>query len=654
MFDLLFTPVKIGSVELKNRFSTLPMDTSYTENHTGFIGDQYVNYYEARAKGGFGLILTEYTAVDELGKGSVGEAGIWCDEQIAGHKRLVDAVHKHDAKIFIQLHHAGAQAWPAIGQGKGSVSSSPLLTVNPMTAFPPVAPMPIPHELTTDEVKAIERKFIEAGVRAKKAGYDGCELHGANGYFLQQFLSAFDNKRTDEYGGNLYNRTRIIRNIICGIKEANGADFPVTVRISLDEGAPGGNNLEENKAIAVLLEGAGADALDTNVGGGFAQVLGDPVHQVNGPTAAGRAFTTELVGELKKVVSVPVFAANRINDPYLAESIIRSGKADIIALGRASLADPEFPNKVKEGRVEEITHCIGCLQGCQGRCFQNLPIACILNPTTGREAETKITPAEKAKKVFIAGGGVGGMEAAIVAAKRGHDVELFEASNTLGGQFILAGVAPNKQEYNSFIPWQKYQLKKLGVRIHMNTELTEEIVAAEKPDAVIIATGAVYGKPPIKGVDLPHVVVAPQILKGEVVPGMSVVIIGGGHVGCETADFLCVRLRGVTIVEMQPAIGQGDMNFYWKMIDFNRFGVKQMPSTKVLEITEEGVRVECGGEEKLLPAQTVVIATGTKPVNTLEKKLEGLVDNVVVIGDAKKVGMADDAIYQGYMAALNI
>ncbi len=653
MLDSLFSPIKIGSCELKNRLTTAPMDTSYADEVTGEVTERYAKYYAERAKGGFGLIITEYNAVEQKGKGSPGEVGIWSDSLIPGHRRMTDMIHNYGGKVFVQLHHGGAQALPSIIAGEETVSSSTIMGAGPFIWMQPWPMMPICRALTTDEVKEKEQLFIEAAVRAQKAGYDGVELHCTNGYLLQQFLSQWENKRTDEYGGNLFNRTRIVTNIIKGIKERCGKDFPVTTRISLDECVTGSNAIGDAKAMAMIFEAAGADAIDTGIGGGYSLPCGGPETQPTAPASVPHGFTARDVADLKKCLSIPVIAINRINDPFVADAMIKSGQTDLCGIGRGSLADPEFPNKAKEGRFEDIIHCTGCMQGCIGNVFAGQPICCLANPRTGREYELEVVPAKTKKKVFVAGGGCGGMEAAIIAAQRGHDVELFEKSGELGGQLVLAGIAPNKQEYETLAAWQKAQVGKAGIQVHTNTELTAKMVEEAHPDTVIIASGAVYGKPPIKGVDNKKVVLAPEILSGSILPGLKVVVIGGGHVGCETADHLCMHGRSVSVVEMLPAIGQGDMNFGLKMADFKLKGVALYAGTKVLEINDEGVVIENETGKQTLPCDTVVIATGTKSVNTLEAELEGKVETVT-IGDAKQVRLALDAIREGYEAALKI
>ncbi len=635
----LFSPLKIGTLELKNRLAVSAMSCSYCEPMNGQVTDRYIKYYEAKAKGGWGLLITEYATVSLEGKACLGQPGLWEDAQIEGHKRLTEAVHQNGSKIFAQLHHAGREAAP-LTEGQDIVSASAVPS--------PVMPI-LPRELTTEEVEAAIEKFSDAAVRAKKAGYDGVEVHGAHGYFIAQFLSLSSNKRSDKYGGSLTNRGRILTEIITQIKQKCGADYPVTLRISADEATQGGNTIEDTKVFAAMAEEAGADAIHVSVGSYFC------LDNVIPNSSRRHGWLTDNSQEIKNTVSIPVIVVGRINDPLLAENILKSGKADAIAMGRGSLADPELPNKAKEGRFEEINSCIGCLQGCFGHVMKGLSTACILNPATGREAELAITPAEAKKKVFIAGGGPSGMEAAIVAAKRGHQVELFEKSGKLGGQFQLASVPPYKGEINTFIAWQKHQLELNGVTVHMNTELTADVVDAESPDTVIVSTGAVPSCPPIDGISDSRVVSAHDVLAGKVLAGANVVIIGGGQVGAETANHLAMYGKQVTIVEMLPQIAQQEEGPILQVLmkDFKEHGVKIYVETAVQRITAEGVEILPKGQDKLcLPADTIVIATGSKSVNTLAEELRTKVGTLIVTGDANAVSNAETAILDGYKAGL--
>lgn len=642
MLEQLFSPLKIGKLELKNRLVVPAMSCSFCEPMNGQVTDRFINYYAARAKGGWGLLITEYTTVDKSGKAVLGQPALWDDSLIVGHKKLTDAVHKYDGKIFVQLHHAGRETVPDLIGGEQTVTSSAMLS--------PMMPT-VPRELSTDEVKALVVKFIDAAERAKKAGYDGVEVHGAHGYFIAQFLSLYVNKRTDEYGGSLLNRARIVMEIISGIKERCGRDFPVIFRISVDEFSPGGNTIEDVKTIAVLAEQSGADAIHGSCGTYYS------MDTIIAASSARHGVLTDYSAELKNTVSIPVIAVNRINDPILADTILKSGKADAIAMGRGSLADPELPDKAKEGKFEEIRNCISCLQGCIGHYYKGIPTGCMINPATGREAELAIKPAGAKKKVFIAGGGPGGMEAAIVAAQRGHEVELFEKGEKLGGQFLLASVPPYKGEVNTFTIWQKNQLKKYNVKVHLNTALTPELVANGKADAVIVATGAEASMPKIKGVENPKVVQAADVLAGKVVVGLNAVVIGGGQVGAETANHLAQHNRKVTIVEILPEIAVQEVGPVLRVLlrDLASKNVQIYVNTKVLEITEEGLKVCGNGKEEIsLAADTIVIATGSKSVNDLAEKLQGKVKNLVMIGDAAKVGTAEEAILEGYQAGLEV
>jgi NADPH-dependent 2,4-dienoyl-CoA reductase/sulfur reductase-like enzyme len=357
------------------------------------------------------------------------------------------------------------------------------------------------------------------------------------------------------------------------------------------------------------------------------------------------------------VVSIPVITVGRINDPFLTESILSSGKADFVAMGRASLADPEFPNKAAAGMLEDINYCIGCLQACIGNLFKNEPIGCLVNPLTGRETELAVRPAETKKRVFVAGGGIAGMEAAIVAAQRGHEVHLFEKTDRLGGEFILASIPPNKGEFDAFIVWQKRQIAKLGVRVHLNTELTSEAVEAEKPDAVIVATGGTPTIPNIPGVNKPNVVTAFDALSGKVAVGHKVIVIGGGMVGTETADHFANHGKEVTIVEMLPEIATDEEAAVrlFLMRDLEKNKVKVYVNSPVKEITDDGVIVTREGrEERVGPADTIILAIGAKSVNELESELSGKVERLIVVGDALKPRKALEAVEEGYKAGLAV
>ena len=588
-----------------------------------------------------GLIITEDYAVDPRGKGFIGIPGLWNDDQIESHSKLPERVHRYGSKIVAQIYHAGRQTNHFV------IGAQPVAP----SAIPCPANQEIPHELTKAEIRNIVEEFGDCALRAKKAGFDGVEVHGAHGYLIAQFMSPYSNKRTDEYGGSLLNRMRFPLEIISNIRAKAGNDFPILFRISGDEFVPGGRTIEDTKAIAVLLEQAGVNAIHVSAG-----VYGS-MQFIIPPAAVRHGWIADFAAEVKKVVSIPVITVGRINDPMMAETIIASGKADFVAIGRGSLADPELPNKAAAGKFDEINYCIGCLQGCVGNLFRGNPGGCLVNPVTGRESEFILKPVDKKKKVFVAGGGPAGMEAARVAAQRGHEVHLYEKSDKLGGQYLIGAIPPNKGEVDMFLAWQQNQLRKYNVNVHFNTELTVEIVEKEAPDAVIVATGGEPIVPDIPGKDKPNVVHANDVLLGNVNVGHRVIVIGGGMVGSETADHLANHGKEVTIVEMLPdiAIDEEAAVRYFLMKDLHDNGVKIFVNAPVKEILDDGVISEIdGAETKIGPADTIVMAIGAKSVNNLTKELEGEVPLVLTIGDALKVRKALEAVEEGYRAGLAV
>ncbi len=637
----MFTPLRIGSVTSKNRFVVSPMVVNYCTTD-GQATETYIAYHEERAKGGWGLIITEDYAINPGAKAFVGIAGLWDDSQIAGHTELTERVHKHGAAIFAQIYHAGRQAARAI-TGMDAVAP---------TAIPCPFTLETPHALTLDEIATVVEQFGDCALRAKKAGFDGVEVHGGHGYLIAQFMSSYSNKRFDKYGGNLVNRMRLPLEIIANIRAKCGDDFPIQFRISADEMVPGGRTIEDTKAQVRLLEQAGVVAFDVSVGT-------DGSHQVMVTTGAvAHGWITDHAAAVKSVVDVPVLTVARINDPLIAESVVSNGKADAIVMGRASLADPELPNKAKEGRFEDIIQCTACMQGCETRVISQLPVRCTVNPRTGRENEFAITPAPRKKKVFVAGGGPAGMEAAIVAAQRGHDVTLFEKDKRLGGQFYLAAVPPCKGEISAFLAWQLNMLEKLGVRVVMNTALTAQMVKDQKPDAVIVATGSTPASMKISGLDQSFVTTAQEVLDGTASLGVTCAVIGGGMIGCETANHLAHHGRKPTIIEMLCDLA-GEEPLAIKAVLFKSLKDKEVPiycNSTVTGITADGlVEIVQGGEKKTLGSfDNVVLAGGMKPVNNLVAELAGSATDVRTVGDAASVRTVYEALEEGYEAGLNI
>ena len=638
MLDNIFSPIRIGTVEIPNRLVVPAMVMNYC-NIDGTATERYIAYHEARARGGWGLIITEDYAVDPKGKGFPNIPGLWNDSQIEGHAELTRRIHDIGGIIFAQIYHAGRQTGARV-IGSQPVAPSPI-------PCPSIREMP--HELTAVEIKEIVEKFGDCALRAKRAGFDGIEVHGGHGYLIAQFMSSYSNKRIDEYGGALMNRLRFPLEILANIRLKVGSDFPVMFRISGDELVPGGRTIEETKAIAMVLEEAGIDAIHVSAG-----TYGS-AYAIAPPAAVGHGWITGYAQEVRKVVDIPDVTVGRITDPLLAEAIIAGGKADLVAMGRASLADPDLPNKAAAGRCEEINFCIGCMQGCMGMISLYQPATCLVNPTLGREDEMRILPTKTKKRVFIAGAGPAGMEAAMVAAKRGHEVRLFEKSGRLGGQYYLAAFPPAKGEIAAFIVWLKKQLADTGVSIHLGTELTEEIVSRERPDVVVIATGSTPAPLNVPGKG--HAVTAHDVLEGKAAVGRRVAIIGGGMIGAETANHLAHHGKRVTIVEMLPAVARDEQDHVrlFLLKELAEKGVTIYVHASVIEVSDDGLVIERGGRRETIgPFDTVVTAVGLQPRNELQSKLEGKVDRLLTIGDAAGVRKALEAVAEGYRAGLEI
>ncbi|MFB3925695.1 MAG: FAD-dependent oxidoreductase [Syntrophales bacterium] len=639
MFEKLFSPMKIGKVEIPNRLVVSPMVTDYC-NKDGTATQRYIAYHEAKARGGWGLIITEDYAVDPTGKGFSTVAGLWDDSQIASHSELTKRVHRYKSKIFAQIYHCGRQ------------------TSHLVTGFQPLAPSPIvcpamqelPKELTIDEIEKMVEKFGDTALRAKKAGFDGVEIHGAHGYLVAQFMSPYSNKRSDKYGGHLLNRMRFPLEIVSNIRAKCGKDFGVGFRISCDEFVLGGRTIEDTKAIAVLLEGAGIDVLHVSCG-----VYGS-VDKIVPASSVPHGWLAGYAEEVKKVIRIPVITVGRINDPFVADSIIAAGKADFVAMGRASLADPEFPKKAQAGEIDEIRPCIACNEGCIGILFMDQPIKCVLNPTLGKEVELAIKPAATKKKVVVIGGGPAGMESAITAAKAGHDVSLYEKEDRLGGLFYLASVPPNKGEISNFVGYQIGQLKKLKVRVTLNAKVTPKLIDTEKPDVVIVATGGTPVLPDIPGVSKQNVVNAYDVLAGKVAVGAKVLIIGGGMVGAETANHLANHGKAVVLVEMLTDIATEvpNINRMALLQDLEKGKVRILVNTTVKEVLADGAVIIKDNVAETINADTVIVAAGSKPNNDLAAELADKSYKVVTIGDASKVGKVMEALEAGYLAGLQM
>jgi 2,4-dienoyl-CoA reductase (NADPH2) len=635
-FPTLFSPLSIGRMVVRNRIVMPALTTGYA---FGEVTDQLKRYFEARARGGAGLIVVGIAAVEKGLEYVISAAD---DSYIPGLRELAEAIHAHGAKTALQLWHPGRYEYVEI-TGREPVSASDVP--------PPIFSKVKPRALTVPEIRRIEEEFAQAAGRAKEAGFDAVEFIGSAGYLISQFLSPVTNRRTDEYGGPLENRMRFLLEIVERTREVVGRDFPLMCRLSGDELIPGGNTLREMKVVARALAEAGISAINVTAGWHESRV---PMITMEVPRG-GYVYLAEGIKEALRGTGVRVAASNRINEPALAERILREGKADLISMGRALVADPDLPRKAQEGRVEDIVTCIGCCQGCFDRLFEGRPLTCMVNPGVGREGEVRVEPAERRKRVLVVGGGPGGMKAAETAALRGHEVILCEEDGELGGQLNLASVTPGREELGTLVRELALHTRKAGVEVRTNTRVDARMVEEVAPDAVVVATGALPIVPPFPGVDLPHVVQAWQVLGGREV-GRRVVVVGGGGVGCYTSHYLASRGKEVTLLEMLEKVA-GDVGITTRWIlreNLRKGGVRIFTSTKVREIRPEGVLAEREGREEVFPADSVVLAVGSRPNSKLAEELRGRVEELYVVGDCSQPRKALEAIQEGWEVGLRI
>ncbi len=642
-FKMLLSPVKIGSVQLKNRCVVPPMETNYADPG-GYVSQRTIDYYTARAKGGYGLIVIEIISINPVGMGDPFGLGFWSDDHIEGYRKLTDSIHENGAKVLAQIYHAGRQTDSSLTGGVQPIAPSPI-------------PCPLmkemPRELSTKEVYGLIDEFVTVAKRAKEAGFDGVEVHGAHGYLIAQFMSAYSNKRYDEFGGDLISRMKFPVEIVRRIREATGPDFLIQFRISADEKVLGGRTIHETRAVARIMEEAGIDSIHVSV------CAYESVEWmfVTGEIPAG--FNSTAAEEVKKSVSIPVISVGRYNDPSIAEDVLMSGKADLISFGRESLAEPELPLKLAEGRQGEIIPCIGCLQGCAGYMFNpdKLKITCLMNPFTGKEGTHKMEPASQCKKVMVVGAGPGGLEASWILAKRGHQVTCYEKEEQIGGQFRIGGMPPTKQDIMKGVKYQLTMCKKYGVNLTTGTEVTEETIKKECPDVVVLATGGKPLYPNIKGIADVDIINAVDVLDSKKSYGSKVLVLGGGMVGAETADFLCERGCAVTIVEMREDIAMDVLDGPAKLLK-GRLASRNaeiITEAKIVEILQDGIIYEKHGNVEQLGAyDTIVLALGTVANNPLEESLRDKVKELYVIGDAVKARKAIDAMEEAIEIAVRI
>jgi len=666
MYNYLFSPIKINNLEIKNRIAYPALGLLYSYDRK--LNDRYMEFYKERANGGVGILTIGPVGVDYIGSGVV-VLGIDNDDVIPDFKKLTDIIKAGGARPWIQLFHAGAYSHPILIDGQTPIAPSPVYSKYSKTT---------PKEMTAEDIETVQEAFAGAAYRAVEAGFEGVEIIASAGYLLTQFLSPLRNERTDQYGGSFENRVRFPREVIERVRKRVGQDFPVTIRMAGNDFVPGSNTDKETAEIAKIYEAAGIDAI--NVTGGWHETK---VPQL--PMELPRSAFSFLSLNIKKAVSVPVMASNRISDPDTAEEIIQNGYADMVNLGRVLIADPEWPKKAFEGRKDEIRPCTGCSQGCTDMVFQGQPVFCVGNPRAGYETERKITKTSDPKKVMVIGAGAGGMEAAVTAHKAGHQVEIYDRDRDIGGQLWLAGAPPHKKEIWEFIRFYRAMINKYDIPLSLHTEVTLDLIKKKKPDHIIIAEGAEPISPPIPGIDGPEVLSSWKVLKENPPLGKKVAVIGGGSVGLETALFVAAkgtltpevlhflfayeaesveRLRElmfngtsqVTVFEMLPKAGKDvGRSTRWVLFDnLKRYGITVLTDTKVLSIKNGLIQYEKETEEGSMQFDHVVVASGSRSKNHLSQLIEDTGIAFSTVGDCIKPGKINDAIHGGFLAAVNI
>ncbi|MCM1564378.1 MAG: FAD-dependent oxidoreductase [Dehalobacter sp.] len=643
-YQKLFERTSIGKVKLRNRIATPPMGTM-AEEPTGVLSDSQINYYEARAKGGIGLVIVEGQFVtNKTDPGLVHQTLVDTQFQMKKWSFLADKIHAHGAKMGIQL-------MCGIGRCAFVPENGPV-PVAPSAIPTPYNPNIICRPLTVEEIREVVESHGRCAARAVNAGCDILEINAHNGFLLDQFMTPLWNHRTDEYGGSFENRMRIIAEIYHSMRKAVGPDVPIVARIGVWHDVEGARSMDEGIEICKYLEGLGFDALDIDLGAPDNPIWGQP------PGYAGdgcMAFASEAV---KKTVKIPVMNTGSYT-PQSAVEAVEKGKTDIVLLGRASIADPDWANKLISGCEEDIRPCLLCNQYCIGRVYKGLTVTCSVNPQAGGERDYIIAKTEEPKNVAVIGGGPGGMEAARVAALKGHRVTLFEKSDRLGGQLDVASKPPFKGRLKAYLNWQKLQLQKNGVSVVYNKAIMPDSPELAGADRIIVAVGAVPFTPPIKGIDLPNVIeVTDAHREPDRIKGDRIVVVGGGLSGCECALELAMQGRDVTLVEMLPAIAQKEFVLEIKiplLNELKKYSVKQMVGTKVLEFKPQSVVAQNESGTLELPADTVIFALGMKSEGELCDAICDKYPSAVAVGDCNAgEGQIGDTVREGFFAGWSV
>ena len=629
--DGLFSPFKIKALELKNRI-VMPALASFLIGKDGRISNATVEHYRRRAGGGPAMVITEACAVSPEGVVSAHQARIFEDRFIEGLNKIAIAIKEEGSVPAVQLHHGGRQTSIKVIKRK------------------PLAPSPLPcpaisgdvDPLTISGIQELVKKFGDAALRASQAGFELIEIHGAHGYLINQFLSPFSNIREDEYGGTVAARTRFAREIVEEIRNRLGHAFPISFKISAEEYVGGGLTTRESIKILEILCDAGIDSVQVSAGNDATP------EWICQPMFMEKACLVPSAEQVKQALNIPVMAVGRINNPQIANTIIAEAKADLVCMGRGLLADPEMPNKAKEGRLDEICTCIAC-NTCMESIFQRGRIECLVNPMLGREKEMTFIPTGKPKTIMVVGGGPGGLNVAWIAAKRGHDVHVYEKRSELGGQLLPGSTPGHKAELRTLIQFQKKQTELFGVKCHLNHDVSAEDIKALNPDVVILATGSLPLLPAVEGIEKGIVLTYEDVLNSEPVEFKSVVIVGGGPTGLELALYLSEIGCSVTVVEILPHAGKG-LEAMTKKIILARLkenNVTVATDTRLLKIEDHGVLVaNRENQERYIESDKVLIAIGTQPNVELYDRIKSLGFEIHQIGDCLEPRSAKDAIYE--------
>ena len=666
MFNNLFSPITINSFEVKNRIAYPALGLMYSYDKK--LNDRHLEFYRERARGGAGIVTVGPIGFDELGSGFL-TPNIGPDEAVASFSRLAKAIKDEGAAAWVQLYHAGAYMYSIMIDNRQAIAPSAIYSRYTKET---------PREMTIEDIKEVQESFVRGALHVKEAGFDGVELIGSAGYLISQFWSPLKNQRKDEYGGSFENRGRFARETIEMIREKVGPDYPLTIRMAGNDFVPGSNTDRDMPAIAQVYEKSGIDAI--NVTGGW--------HEARVPQLSmelPRGGFSYLALNIKRAVNLPVMASNRIPDPFTAEKIIKDGMADMVNLGRVLIADPFWPKKAREGRVNEIRPCVSCSQGCTDEIFSGRPVFCVANSRAGFEGQRHIEKAAKPLNVIVIGAGPAGMEAAYRAAEAGHHVELYEKKDEIGGQLWIAGTPPHKQELWELIRFYDTMLDKYEVDVFLEQDVDLDFIREKKPDFIIVAEGAEPMQPPIEGIDDDTVIDAWTILEEDPKIGTRVAVIGGGAVGLEVAEFIASKgtidaetscflfrynaedmerihelqrkgTKEVTVFEMMPKMGTGvGKSTKWILLgNIDALEVESITAAKVTSIKNGAITFERDGKVETRTFDTIVNAAGSRSVRRVSEVIGETGIPFATIGDCVEPRQINHAIHEGYLAVMNL